>query len=151
MGSQQPAMVMMIGIPGSGKSTFCDEKFPGWRVISLDILRTRHREEQLLADTVSSRLPCVIDNTNVSRAERAKFIAAGKAAGYRIVGYYLRSSIAECLKRNAMRTGKARIPDAGVIGRAAQLERPGYGEGFDELFYVAIQNGAFVVAPWAEN
>ena len=139
----------MIGIPGSGKSTFCTEKFPGWRVISLDILRTRHREEQLLADTVASRLPCVIDNTNVSRAERAKFITAGKAAGYRIVGYYLRSNIDECLKRNALRTGKARIPDAGVRGRAAQLERPGYAEGFDELFYVAIRNGGFVVTPWA--
>ena len=151
MEKQTPTMVVMIGIPGSGKSTFCDAKFPGWRVISRDILRTRHREEQLLADTVASRLSCVIDNTNVSRAERAKFIAAGKAAGYRIVGYYLRSNIDECLKRNAQRTGKARIPDAGVRGRAAQLERPGYAEGFDELFYVAIQDGVFVTTPWAEN
>ena len=141
-------MVLMIGIPGSGKSTFCDEKFPGWRVISRDILRTRHSEEQLLADTTASRLPCVIDNTNVSRAERAKFIAAGRKAGYRIVGYYLRSNIDECLTRNAQRTGKARIPDTGVRGRAAQLERPGYDEGFDELFYVSIQDGKFVVAPW---
>ena len=149
MESQNPTMVIMIGIPGSGKSTFCDSKFPGWRVISRDILRTRHREEQLLADTVAGRLPCVIDNTNVSRAERAKFITAGKTAGYRIVGYYLRSNIDECLKRNAQRTGKARIPDAGVRGRASQLERPGYAEGFDELFYVAIRNGGFVVTPWA--
>ena len=151
MESQNPTMVIMIGIPGSGKSTFCDEKFPGWRVISLDILRTRHREDRLLADTVASRLSCVIDNTNVSRAERAKFIAAGKAAGYRIVGYYLRSNLAECLKRNAQRTGKARIPDAGVRGRAAQLELPGYTEGFDELFHVAIQDGSFVVTPWTEE
>ena len=143
-------MVLMIGIPGSGKSTFCDEKFPGWRVISRDILRTRHREEQLLADTVASRLSCVIDNTNVSRAERAKFIAAGKAAGYRIVGYYLRSNIDECLKRNALRTGRARIPDAGVRGRAAQLESPGYAEGFDELFYVAITGDVFSITPWRE-
>ena len=143
-------MVLMIGIPGSGKSTFCDEKFPGWRVISRDILRTRHREEQLLADTVASRLSCVIDNTNVSRAERAKFIAAGKAAGYRIVGYYLRSNIDECLKRNARRTGRARIPDAGVRGRAAQLESPGYAEGFDELFYVAITGDVFSITPWRE-
>ena len=135
----------------SDLSIFCDKNFRGWRVISRDILRTRHREEQLLADTVASRLSCVIDNTNVSRAERAKFITAGKTAGYRIVGYYLQSNIDECLKRNARRTGKARIPDAGVRGRAAQLERPGYAEGFDELFHVAIQNGDFVVTPWAEN
>ena len=150
METQTPTMVLMIGIPGSGKSTFCDEKFPGWRVISRDILRTRHREEQLLADTVASRLSCVIDNTNVSRAERAKFIAAGKAAGYRIVGYYLRSNIDECLKRNARRTGRARIPDAGVRGRAAQLESPGYAEGFDELFYVAITGDVFSITPWRE-
>lgn len=148
MNTDPPTMVIMIGIPGSGKSTFGSEKFPGWRVISLDILRTRHREDLLLADTTANRLPCVIDNTNVSRAERAKFIAAGRKAGYRIVGYYMRSNIDECLKRNAMRSGKARIPDAGVRGRAAQLERPECGEGFDELFYVSIQDGKFVVAPW---
>lgn len=150
METQKPTMVIMIGIPGSGKSTFCDEKFPGWRIISRDILRTRHREEQLLADTVASRLSCVIDNTNVSRAERAKFITAGKAAGYRIVGYYLRSDIDECLKRNARRTGKARIPDAGVRGRAAQLEHPGYDEDFDELFHVSITDDGFSITPWRE-
>ena len=60
------------------------------------------------------------------------------------------SCIDECLKRNAMRTGKARIPDAGVIGRASQLERPGYAEGFDELFYVAVTNDGFSITPWRE-
>ena len=144
-------MVIMIGIPGSGKSTFCHEKLPWMTVISLDLLGTRRREDRMLAETLEKHLSCVIDNTNVSRAERAKFIAAGKAAGYRIVGYYLRSSLAECLKRNAQRVGKARIPDAGVCGRAAQLERPARTEGFDELFYVSIVNGSFNISPWSEE
>ena len=144
-------LVLMIGIPGSGKSTFCRKYFPEYERISLDVLHTRKRETTELKKAIALRKNCVIDNTNVSVAERAKFIEAGKRAEYRIVGYYMRSKIDECLKRNALRSGKMRIPDAGVIGRAAQLELPKYAEGFDELHYVTITDDGFVISDWKED
>ena len=141
-------MVLMIGIPGSGKSTFCGQHLPQHRLISLDLLHTRFQESKALEKAIFEKVDIVIDNTNVSRAERARFIPKGKAAGYKIIGYYLQSKISDCLKRNAQRTGKKRIPDAGVIGRARQLERPNYDEGFDELHYVSIENNSFVIKEW---
>ena len=144
-------LVLMIGIPGSGKSTFCQRYFPEYERISLDALHTRKRETAELEKAIALRKNCVVDNTNVSVAERAKFIEAGKSAEYRIVGYYMQSKIDECLKRNARRSGKMRIPDAGVIGRAAQLELPKYAEGFDELHYVTITDDGFAISDWKED
>ena len=41
-------MVLMVGIPGSGKTTFCRERlFPSHLYISLDQLRTRSAEAEL--------------------------------------------------------------------------------------------------------
>jgi len=144
-------MILMIGIPGSGKSTFCQNNFPQRRLISLDILHTRFQENQALQTSLLSGDNCVIDNTNVTKTERAKYIAAAKTAGYRVIGYYFRSRINECLVRNAQRSGKKRIPDAGVIGRAQQLELPEYAEGFDELYYVYIEDGNFSIEKWGDG
>lgn len=143
-----PEMILMIGIPGSGKSTFCQNHFPQRRVISLDILRTRFQEDKALQASLQAGEDCIIDNTNVTKAERAKYITAAKAAGYRVIGYYFRSRINECLVRNARRNGKNRIPDAGVIGRAQLLELPEYAEGFDELYYVFIEESDFIIEKW---
>ena len=57
----------------------------------------------------------------------------------------------DCLRRNAQRSGTARIPDAGVVARAKDLELPSYGEGFDELYYVAISKTGFEVETWSSD
>jgi len=146
-----PEMVLTIGIPGSGKSTFCRENLPQYRRISLDLLHTRKREDDALREALDRREPCVIDNTNVTKRERVKYLAAAKEAGYRVTGFYFRSRIGECLARNALRTGKECIPKAGVLGRAKDLELPEYAEGFDRLYYVAIENDRFTVRVWEDE
>ncbi|MCQ2379081.1 MAG: hypothetical protein MJ016_07760 [Victivallaceae bacterium] len=146
-----PALILMIGIPGSGKSTFCEKFFPGVAVVSLDRLHTRKRESDALDALLGSGVSAVVDNTDVSRAERAVYVAKAKRAGYRVIGCYMQSTLADCLKRNAGRTGKKCIPVAGVIGRAQKLEIPNYAEGFDFLYYIKIAAGKFVISPWREE
>ena len=42
--------VIFIGIPATGKSTFYQERFAGTHVrVNLDLLKTRRREDRLLA------------------------------------------------------------------------------------------------------
>ena len=55
-----------------------------------------------------------------------------------MVGYYFQSRLQEALARNRLRTGKARIPEKGILAKNHQLEVPSLVEGFDQLFYVAI-------------
>ena len=148
----QPQMILLIGIPGSGKSTFAAANFPSEYVrISRDVLRTRAREANALAEALGKLRDIVIDNTNVKRIERERFILPAKATGYRVTGYYLQSVIKDCLGRNAQRSGSARVPVAGVISRARDLEMPSTEEGFDELFYVSVTDAGFSVKTWSSD
>ncbi|HJT87001.1 MAG TPA: ATP-binding protein [Bryobacteraceae bacterium] len=142
--------VIFIGIQGSGKSTFYRERcFDTHLRISLDLVRTRNRERDLMDACLRTGQRFVIDNTNARTAERAVYIAAAKRAGFHVTGYYFETPLRDALARNRQRAGKARIPVPGVIATHKRLEPPTPAEGFDEL-YVVTQNdrGEFLVAPW---
>src|SRR5437899_81752 len=99
--------VILIGIPGSGKTTFYRERFFETHVrISLDMLRTRERERALLAACLASKQPFVVDNTNIGRLDRASYIERAKAAGFRVAGYYFRTEVRAAIARNKKRTDK---------------------------------------------
>jgi predicted kinase len=79
--------VIFVGLQGAGKSTFYRHRFFDTHLrISLDMLKTRHRERWLLRACVEARQPFVVDNTNPTRAERAVYIGAARQAGFRVVG-----------------------------------------------------------------
>ena len=57
--------IILIGIPASGKSTFCKERlFDTHLRLNLDMLKTRHREKLLLQACIAAQQPFVVDNTN---------------------------------------------------------------------------------------
>ncbi len=144
-------LVVFTGIQAAGKSTFFRERFFNTHVrINLDMLRTRHRERVLFEACLSAKQPVVVDNTNVSRADRARYIAPARDAGFGVVGFYFRSVLAESAARNAAREPSARVPLRGLLGAAGRLETPELGEGFDALHYVRIDEG-FVVEPWRRS
>ena len=148
--SRQPQMILLIGIPASGKTTFAATRIPPEYVrISLDVLHSRAKEAQTLAEAMAARRDIVVDNTNVNRVERERFITPARQAGYRVACFYFQSSVPDCLRRNAQRTGAARIPEVGVRARAKALELPSIQEGFDELSYVSITETGFNVATWS--
>lgn len=113
------------------------------------MLRTRHRERVLLGACLDAKQPFVIDNTNVTRADRAAYISAARAAGFRVEGYYFRPVLQDAIARNDQRVGQARIPRKGVVGTLRKLEMPKLDEGFDRLHHVEIDtDGRFVVTEW---
>lgn len=105
----------------------------------------------MLDDAFAHRTDITIDNTNVTRAERAKYIDLAKANGYRVIGYYMQSVLRDCLERNSRRTGTARVPDKAILSKSKQLEMPSPDEGFDELWYVSMDNGTFNEQIWKEE
>lgn len=146
-----PTLYMMIGIPASGKSSFCRSKPFMGKVISLDVVKTRARERRLIDEAFEHRADLTIDNTNVTRAERAKYIGRARERGYRVVGFYMQSVLKDCLERNRRRTGAARVPDLAILNKAKLLEMPSRDEGFDELWYVSMKNGTFNEQAWKEQ
>ncbi len=139
---------ILIGIQASGKSTFARRFLGNCTDISLDQLHTRKKELTTLEVALLMGENCVIDNTNPTRQERKKYIDLAQKEGYKIVGLYFRSAIAECNIRNNGRTGKAKIPLKGLLATAKRLQQPLLQEGFDELYYIKIEKGVFRISPW---
>ena len=119
--------------------------------INLDELHTRKKENILLNECVEKGTSFVVDNTNPTKEDRAKYILAAKEHGYTVKGYYFRSSISESVERNSYREGKARVPDRAIAATHSKLVLPDYDEGFDELYYVYMENEDFHVQAWNEN
>ena len=148
--------VILIGIQGTGKSTFCRERLFHTHVrINLDMLQSRHRETLMLTACLNAKQSFVIDNTNPTREERARYVAPARAAGFRVVGYYFESKVRDALLRNELRAPGQRVPDRGVLGTAGRLQLPSRAEGFDALYYVRLVPppavNEFVVEAWRDD
>lgn len=138
--------VVFCGIQATGKSSFYRQRFFRSHIrINLDMLRTRHRESLLVRACVESKQPFVVDNTNPSAEERARYITPPRAAGFRVLGFYFSSQLADALTRNEARAEDERIPRVGILGTHKRLAVPRRDEGFDALYYVRLIDGAFVV------
>lgn len=113
------------------------------------MLKTRHRERRFLQVCIETRQPFVVDNMNLSRAERQVYIKAAKQAGFRVIGYYFQSKVEDCQRRNLRRPMDEQIPLRGLLGAAGRLQIPSFEEGFDELHYVRIDEAnRFVIEEW---
>jgi predicted kinase len=139
--------VILVGIQGAGKSTFYNERFLGTHArINLDELKTRRREQKAFAEYLQEKRSFVVDNTNVRAADRARYIAAAREAGYRVVGYFLKTSLKDAIRRNGLRAGKAKVPVPAIAGALKRLEPMRVDEGFDQIFRVtSLDGGKFEV------
>jgi predicted kinase len=143
-------LILFIGIPATGKSSFYRERFFRSHVrVNLDMLKTRHRERLLVEACLAGQTAFVVDNTNLTRSDRERYIGPARAAGFRVVGCFFESRVAEASRRNAERQEVDRVPDLAIPGCSNRLELPTYDEGFDELFFVRMgEGGAFLVEDW---
>ncbi|WP_036485638.1 AAA family ATPase [Myxosarcina sp. GI1] len=145
--------IVFIGIQASGKSTFYSQRFFQTHVrINLDMLKTRHREKRLLETCLEIAQPFVVDNTNPTPEERKRYIEPAKERGFKIIGYYFESKIADSIRRDRNRPPKQQIPEKGIRGTYARLIIPIYAEGFDELYYVRLlPEREFIVEKWVSK
>ena len=144
--------VLFVGLQGSGKSTFFRRRFFRTHVrVSLDLLRTRHREGLFLDACLASEQRFVVDNTNPTAEERARYIGPARTAKFSVVGYYFAAKCADCVRRNAERSEVERVPEVAIYSTAKRLERPSLGEGFDQLFVVRLTENGFAVEDWRDE
>lgn len=142
--------VLFIGIQGSGKTTFYRERLFDTHVrISRDMLKTRNRELLLVRACLAARQAFVVDDTNASKTTRADYVAAARAGGFRVVGYYFRTPLRTALARNRRRPPGQVIPVPGVLATFKRFQPPEWAEGFDELQLVEVSGENEVsVRPW---
>jgi predicted kinase len=144
-------LVILVGLQGSGKTTFFRERLAATHAhVSKDNFRSNprpaRRQRQLIAEAFAAGRSVAVDNTNPTAADRAELVALGRAAGAAVVCYYFPPDVEASLRRNALREGKARVPEKAVHITAARLEPPTPAEGFDRLYTVRpVEGGGFEV------
>ena len=109
-------------------------------------MRTRSAEAELFAFALKRHKPCVIDNTNVTAAERRRYIQlARREMDARIVVYCFVPDLEGCLARNGQRRGLACVPEVAIKCKLAKFEPPDFGEGIDEIYDVKVSENGFDV------
>jgi predicted kinase len=143
-------LVVFVGLQASGKSTFFRERFAETHQhVSKDLFPNNRdknrRQEHLLRAALSAGRSVVVDNTNPTLEDRRPLVRLGHEYGAKVIGYFFEESVRECIRRNEMREGKARVPDVAIYSTAKKLVAPSIEEGFDELLCVRLNDSAFEV------
>ena len=139
-----PECVVMIGLPGAGKSTLARRLYPAHDCISKDAFSPSARDKQRRQDAalraaLAAGRSVVVDNTNVTSAERAAIIAIARTFAARIVGVYVAATTREAVARNEQRSGRGRVPKVAIFTCARRLQPPLPEEGFDEVRTLRVQ------------
>jgi predicted kinase len=91
------------------------------------------RQDAMLRAALAAGQSVVVDNTNVTVADRAAIISIAREFGARVVGVFVEASVREAIARNETRQGRARVPKVAIFTAAKRLVPPAMEEGFDEL------------------
>jgi predicted kinase len=140
-----PTIIVLVGLPASGKSTWLERR--GLRALSSDEMRrtladdatdqTIHRQVfaalryLLRARLRIGRKTTYVDATHLTPRERRPYIEIARRSGCRVEALYFATPIAECRRRNRRR--KRFVPPAVIERMAARLVPPSRAEGFDRV------------------
>lgn len=155
-----PTLYMLIGVPGSGKSTWLANQAFDWnrtRIISTDNIIERRAQEQgktysevfrdeiksataqmnaELRQAIKDGADIVWDQTNLTRKARAGKLFSIPDGYRKVAVFFATPDEAELKRRLASRPGKT-IPANVILGMKSQLEPPTESEGFDDIIQVS--------------
>lgn len=131
-------MVILIGLPGSGKSNIATLFPDNYLVVNRDTLGTIKKCLKEAETGLKNGKCVVIDNTNMGADSRKEFIDLGKKYGYSIRAINLKTPKMIYQHNNRIRSylsgGKIkRIPEIVYRTMTNKYQEPTKAEGFDEI------------------
>jgi predicted kinase len=144
-------IVLLVGLLGSGKSTFYRTYHAATHVLVRkrrfrNNRRPQRRQMQLIEQAVKEGRPVVVDHTSPTVEDCTPIIELARRYGAELVGFFLESHLADWLERNALRSGRERVPDRALCITFRRLRAPTLAEGFDRLNRVRLApDGRFIV------
>ena len=144
--------IILIGSPGSGKSTFCENNLvpKGYIRINQDTLKTREKVIKCLEENLKEGKKVVIDSTNPEKKGRETYIKICKKYGYYIRAFNFIMSKDLAMHLNNLRAiNKQRKHFSGYVNAIPihaffkNYEEPNKTEGFNEIVKINFIPGPF--------
>ena len=132
-------LIICVGLPGTGKSTFCKKNYANYTCINQDILKTRKRCVNECDKNINLGKNIIIDSTNPGAELRKEYIELGKNNKYYIVCLYfdIDVNLAKHINNYRMKiTGNPKVPEIAYNMYKSKFKLPSETEGFDEIQYV---------------
>jgi len=146
-------MYLMVGAPGVGKSTYIKNHIQdGEHIISRDVIRYGlltdeddyfAKEKEVYAELINQINQAIeedatfyVDQTSLNRKSRKGLLSKLNHRPDTIIAIYLKSSLSKILSQNALRSGRAFVPETAVINMYSVLEEPTFNEDFDEIWII---------------
>ena len=143
-----PILILLVGVPGSGKSTWAYRNAQSAIVVSQDDLIDAitpsgfdhsvrpiyaAAEDAIARSALSAARAVIIDRTNRTRSLRQRWIAIAREACCPVVALVMCADLETCRDRNHSRSGPRRVCEARMERMIAVFETPKPDEGFDAV------------------
>ena len=150
MAAAEQRVILAIGLPGAGKSTWFAER--GIRPLSSDAMRVLLSDDEdnqtihlqvfeALRYLLVKRLQIgvaetYIDATNLTRLHRRPFVDLAARSGAVLEALWFATPLEVCLERNAKR--QRRVPEDVMLSMANVFEEPTEAEGFARIERICV-------------
>ena len=130
--SAYPEIIIMVGYPGSGKSTIAENicKRDNYIHIAGDIYKTSSKMRKASLEYILQSKSIVFDATHSSIKKRKEFIDLGKKYNYEVKCIHITTSLDISYKRNKSRCDEKQVPKIAYSVYKKYYEEPTEEEGF---------------------
>lgn len=143
IGKQKQEIVVLVGFPASGKSTFCERHLVprGYVRVNRDTLKTQEKCMKAAQAALSSGKSVVIDNTSPSIESRKMYVDLGKKVGVPVRCFRFDADEKLAVHLNYLREritngASPHVPTIGYCTYKKKLEEPTTAEGFVDIVHI---------------
>ena len=143
-------MIILIGAPGSGKSTFCENYLKNYIRINQDNLKNKKKCFEKAIEAIKDNNNIVIDNTNPQKNIREEYIKIAKDNNYKVRAFIMKVNKDLAFHLNNLRIiNNERKHFSEAVNQIPihtffkNYEEPKFNEGFDDIVQVNFVPGPF--------
>ena len=150
VGKNTQEVIIFVGSPASGKSTFWKNHLSNYVRVNNDTLKSADRCVRVMREALESGKSCVIDNTNPTAAVRSRYLSVAKELSVparcfvfripKILAFHM-DTLREVNKHRTHLSKRVGSPPIHTF--YSQFEEPKTSEGFEEIRDVELVGGPF--------